>query len=63
MMGYSPSATQMPVIYDCKLGKSTKPVSGKYLLGNFFQVPDHEIVALRVVKYREAPWVFESYEV
>lgn len=42
---------------------SNKPVSGKYLLGDFFQVPDHKIVALWVVKHREAPWVFESYEV
>jgi hypothetical protein len=62
MMGYSPSATQMPVIYACKLWSLVKLVSGEYLLGDIFQMPDHEVVALWVVKCGEAPWVFEGDE-
>jgi hypothetical protein len=34
-----------------------------YLFCNLFQMPDYEVVALRVIERGKAPGVFEGYEV
>jgi hypothetical protein len=62
-MGYSPRATQIPVIYLCKLPISALLKCEWYLFCNFFQMPDDKIVALWVVERGKAPGVFEGYEV
>jgi hypothetical protein len=63
MIGYSPRATQIPVIYICKLPSSAQFKAEEYLFRNFFQVPDYKVVALRVIERRKAPGVFEGNEV
>lgn len=60
-MGYSPSATQMPVIWAVSGGVLGR--RGAYSFSNVLHVSHYEVIALGVVENGEAPGVFEGDEV
>lgn len=62
-MGYSPKATQTPVIYKQKSAHVWTGDMCRYLLGHFLHVAHHEGVALGVEERGEAPRVLECDQV